>query len=91
MKVPTLYLRNAREKFKTSTIKFLEKDAQDMSFDNHQLDLAIGSQNLSVVPNADKCFQEMERVLKHDGEMILFDKFTSKENKLSLPKKLSDL
>lgn len=81
-------LRNAREKFKTSNIKFLEMDAQDMSFDNNQFDLVIGSLILSVVPNADKCFQEMERVLKHGGEIILFDKFSSKENKLSLPKKL---
>ncbi len=81
-------LRKARAKFKTSTIKFLEMDAQDMSFDNNQFDFVIGSLILSVVPNADKCFQEMARVLKHDGEIILFDKFSSKENNLSLPKKL---
>lgn len=81
-------LRNARAKFKTSTIKFLEMDAQNMSFDNNQFDLIVGSLILSVVPNADKCFQEMKRVLKQDGEIILFDKFASKENKLSLPKKL---
>ncbi|RBW67466.1 class I SAM-dependent methyltransferase [Bacillus taeanensis] len=81
-------LGNARAKFKTSTINFLEMDAQDMSFDNNQFDLVIGSLILSVVPNADKCFQEMARVLKHDGEIILFDKFISKENKLSLSKKL---
>ncbi|MGP7818685.1 class I SAM-dependent methyltransferase [Niallia sp. 01092] len=80
-------LKKAREKFKTSSIKFLEMDAQDMRFDSNQFDLVIGSLILSVVPNADKCFQEMTRVLKQDGEMILFDKFSSKENKLSLPKK----
>ncbi len=81
-------LRHAREKFKTSSIKFLEMDAQNMTFTNNQFDLVIGSLILSVVPDADKCLQEMVRVLKHDGEIILFDKFISQENKLSLPKKL---
>ena len=81
-------LRHAREKFKTSSIKFLEMDAQNLTFANNQFDLVIGSLILSVVPDADKCLQEMVRVLKHDGEIILFDKFISQENKLSLPKKL---
>ena len=81
-------LRHAREKFKTSSIKFLEMDAQDLTFANNQFDLVIGSLILSVVPDADKCLQEMVRVLKHDGEIILFDKFISQENKLTLPKKL---
>ena len=81
-------LRNARKKFKTSTIKFLEMDAQDLSFNNNQFDLVIGSLILSVVPNPDKCFKEMVRVLKQDGDIILFDKFASKENNLSIPKKL---
>lgn len=71
-----------------STMKFLEMDAQNMSFENNEFDFVIGSLILSVVPNADQCFQEMERVLKQDGEIILFDKFTSKENKVSLLKKL---
>lgn len=81
-------LKNAKAKFKNSTMKFLEMDAQNMSFENNEFDFVIGSLILSVVPNADQCFKEMERVLKQDGEIILFDKFTSKENKLSLLKKL---
>lgn len=81
-------LGKARAKFKTTNIKFLEMDAQDMNFDHDQFDLVIGSLILSVVPDADKCFQEMARVLKQDGEIILFDKFISKGNKQSLPKRL---
>ncbi|MGV2806629.1 methyltransferase domain-containing protein, partial [Clostridium perfringens] len=57
-------LRKARAKFKNSRIKFLEMDAQNMAFNDMSLDYVVGSLILSVVPDADKCFQEMGRVLK---------------------------
>lgn len=47
----------------------------------------VGSLILSVVPDADKCFQEMSRVLKQEGRIVIFDKFTPSNNKLSLSKK----
>ncbi|MEY9869493.1 ubiquinone/menaquinone biosynthesis C-methylase UbiE [Peribacillus sp. B2I2] len=43
---------------------------------------------LSVVPDANQCLQEMIRVLKGEGKIILFDKFISKDERLSLPKKV---
>jgi len=81
-------LERARAKFHSSSIKFVEMDAQDMNFDDESFDVVIGSLILSVVPNPDQCFQEMTRVLNYDGDIILFNKFVPKENKLSLPKRV---
>lgn len=81
-------LHRARDKFKHSSIEFLEMDAQNMAFENETFDYVIASLILSVVPDADKCFKEMERVLKKEGTIVIFDKFIPKEQTLSLPKKL---
>ena len=81
-------LKKAREKFENSTVKFLEMDAQNMAFKNESFDYVFASLILSVVPDADKCFQEMGRVLTRNGKIIIFDKFTPKNNRLSLFKKM---
>jgi phosphatidylethanolamine/phosphatidyl-N-methylethanolamine N-methyltransferase len=76
-------LKKASVKFKDSSIHFLKMDAQDMNFSDNHFDVVIGSLVLSVVPDADKCLKEMSRVLKPNGEMIIFDKFTPKDKGLS--------
>lgn len=81
-------LGKAKKKFRNSTIKFMEMDAQQMEFNNKEFDYVVASLILSVVPDANKCFQEMVRVLKPEGQIILFDKFVPKNEKLSVPKKL---
>lgn len=81
-------LKKARAKFKSTPINFLEMDAQNMIFNNKSFDYVVGSLILSVVPDADKCFQEMVRVLNQSGKIIIFDKFTPKSNRLSLSKKM---
>ncbi|UPW85207.1 class I SAM-dependent methyltransferase [Lysinibacillus sp. Ag94] len=81
-------LGKAKKKFKNSTITFLEMDAQNIEFENESFDYVIASLILSVVPDATKCFQEMTRVLKQEGEIIVFDKFVPKNKKLSIPKML---
>ncbi|WP_203362027.1 class I SAM-dependent methyltransferase [Bacillus sp. REN10] len=81
-------LEKARAKFKNSKIRFLEMDAQHMEFDNESFDYVVASLILSVVPDENKCFQEMTRVLKPEGKIIIFDKFVPKNEKLSLLKKL---
>jgi phosphatidylethanolamine/phosphatidyl-N-methylethanolamine N-methyltransferase len=81
-------LKQARKKFRNSSIKLIEMDAQNMDFKDGTFDYVVASLILSVVPDADKCFKEMVRVLKIDGKIIVFDKFVSNEHKLSLRKKL---
>jgi len=80
-------LNKARDKFKDSTIQFIKMDAQEMNFKDNHFDAVVGSLALSVVPDADQCLQEMLRVVKPDGEVIIFDKFTPKNKELSLMKK----
>ncbi|MGG0409195.1 class I SAM-dependent methyltransferase [Peribacillus simplex] len=81
-------LKKAMEKFDNTSINFLEMDAQHMEFENESFDYIVGSLVLSVVPDANECLQEMIRVLKGEGKIIIFDKFISKDERLSLPKKL---
>ncbi|QHA91208.1 class I SAM-dependent methyltransferase [Bacillus sp. N1-1] len=80
-------LKKARAKFKGSTVQFLKMDAQDMDFSDRYFDVVIGSLILSVVPDAEKCLKEMLRVLKPNGEIIIFDKFIQKDKGLSPFKK----
>lgn len=80
-------LEKGRMKFKGSGIKFLEMDAQNMEFTNQSFDYVVASLILSVVPDADKCFQEMTRVLKQEGKMMIFDKFIPNNKKQSLQQK----
>lgn len=80
-------LEKAKVKFKDSSIRFFKMDAQDMSFKDNQFDIVVGSLVLSVVPDADKCTKEMIRVLKPEGKMIIFDKFSPKGKNLSPLKK----
>lgn len=81
-------LKKAMVKYGDRPITFLEMDAQHMEFDNESFDYIVGSLVLSVVPDANECLKEMIRVLKGEGKIIIFDKFISKDERLSLPKKL---
>ena len=81
-------LKKGRTKLKNSSIKFLEMDAQNMEFNNQSFDYVVASLILTVVPDEDKCFQEMTRVLKPGGKIIIFDKFIPKDKKLAFPKRL---
>ncbi|MFA9559456.1 class I SAM-dependent methyltransferase [Evansella sp. AB-rgal1] len=81
-------LEKAKDKFKDSSIHFFKMDAQNMSFNDNQFDVVVGSLVLSVVPDTDKCFKEMIRVLIPNGKIIIFDKFSPKGKKLSPLKKV---
>ncbi|MGR3764320.1 class I SAM-dependent methyltransferase [Rossellomorea sp. NS-SX7] len=75
-------LEKARNKFTHPNIEFIEMDAQRMGFQDDSFDIVFASLILSVVPDANQCLKEMERVLKPDGELVIFDKFAG-EKKLS--------
>ncbi|MBD8007284.1 class I SAM-dependent methyltransferase [Bacillus norwichensis] len=79
-------LEIAKRKFENSSIHFLEMDAQNMGFGDDSFDYIVASLILSVVPDANKCFSEITRVLKPDGKIIIFDKFVPENEKLSIPK-----
>ena len=57
-------LRKAKEKFNDTDIVFLRMDAQELAFPDDTYDIVIASLLLSVVPNPQKCMEEMIRVVK---------------------------
>lgn len=81
-------LDKAKIKFKDSFVDFHRMDAQDMDFIENEFDIVVASLVLSVVPEPDKCLKEMIRVVKPNGRIIIFDKFSPKEKKLSPFKKI---
>lgn len=80
-------LEKAQQKFHNTRIVFRQMDAQALQFEDESFDYVVASLIVSVVPDAQKCVQEMSRVLKPAGQLIVFDKFAD-EQQLSLPKKL---
>ncbi|WP_175989276.1 class I SAM-dependent methyltransferase [Bacillus sp. Marseille-Q1617] len=76
-------LQKAKKKFKHTNIEFIEMDAQRMDFEKERFDIVFASLILSVVPDPIQSLNEMERVLKPYGQLVIFDKFASEEKKLS--------
>lgn len=72
----------ARKKDLSNEVEFIEMDAQLLSFPDGHFDAVIASLILSVVPDADKCFQEIIRVAKSGGQIIILDKFVPQGGKL---------
>jgi phosphatidylethanolamine/phosphatidyl-N-methylethanolamine N-methyltransferase len=68
-------LEQAKKKFPTSPIIFKQMDAQNLEYQDASFDYVMASLILSVVPDSEKAFAEMVRVLKKDGQIIIFDKF----------------
>lgn len=82
-------LKKAKEKFdQTDSIIFLEMDAQNLQFPDESFDIIVASLILSVVPDAERCMEEMIRVTKKNGEILIFDKFAPKDKKLNIGKQL---
>ncbi|MBY0097987.1 class I SAM-dependent methyltransferase [Mesobacillus maritimus] len=80
-------LNKAKAKFKDSSITFIQMDALQLNFNDESFDVVVGSLILSVVPNPNKAVEEMIRVVKPNGNIILFDKFAPKDGKVSVLKK----
>ncbi|WP_108670305.1 class I SAM-dependent methyltransferase [Peribacillus acanthi] len=81
-------LEQAKKKFPNSSIKFHQMDAQKLQFEEQSFDFVVASLLLSVVPNAESAINEMARVTKDGGQIIVFDKFLPPGGKLSLTKQV---
>ena len=62
----------ARQKNVDKTVHFYKKSALDTAFDSGQFDVIIMSDVIEHIPETEKLFDEMYRVLKKCG-IILFD------------------
>lgn len=80
-------LQKARQKFADSDIEFLKMDAQQLDFPSESFDYVVGSLILSVVPDSHRAFEEMARVCRINGTILIFHKFAVPGIGLSLSKK----
>jgi len=69
-------------------VDFYEMDAQQLQFPEQTFDLVVANLILSVVPDANQCMNEIIRVTKERGSILVFDKFTPRDKKLSFGKKI---
>ncbi|MBU8690699.1 methyltransferase domain-containing protein [Priestia megaterium] len=81
-------LQKARDKYRNSSIKFLQMDAQILDFESNSFDIVVASLLLSVVPNPNKSLKEMIRVTKDKGTILIFDKFEPTNKRLSFGKRM---
>jgi phosphatidylethanolamine/phosphatidyl-N-methylethanolamine N-methyltransferase len=81
-------LAKSKRTYPKRNITFIEMDAQALTFKDNTFDKIIANLILSVVPSPEKALKEMVRVLKPGGQIIIFDKFVHKGNRLSVGKKL---
>ncbi|WP_336766101.1 class I SAM-dependent methyltransferase [Paenibacillus sp. USHLN196] len=80
-------LDKARNKYDAPNFTFTEMDAQDLAFSQESFDMVIANLILSVVPDPDQCFQEMIRVTRTGGRIVIFDKFAPPSQELPAIKK----
>nr|WP_026089143.1 MULTISPECIES: class I SAM-dependent methyltransferase [Bacillus] len=81
-------LNKAKAKYHKKSIVFQEMDAQNLTFEDEDFDIIVASLILSVVPNPERCLQEMTRVVKPQGKIIIFNKFAPVNQRLSISKKI---
>jgi phosphatidylethanolamine/phosphatidyl-N-methylethanolamine N-methyltransferase len=60
----------------------MEMDAAKMTFPDESFDIVYAPYLISVVPDPVKVAQEMKRVCKKDGRVIILNHFKSTDNRL---------
>lgn len=80
-------LKVARSKF-GNDVKLTQMNAQQLEFSDGSFDYVIASLILSVVPDPQQAFNEMVRVTRKQGSILLFDKFAPDDKRQSLGKKV---
>jgi phosphatidylethanolamine/phosphatidyl-N-methylethanolamine N-methyltransferase len=72
-------------------VKAIVMDGHKLEFINEQFDKIILHLILAVLPDPIACIKECERVLKPNGEIAVFDKFVSVDQKVSTIRKAFNL
>jgi ubiquinone/menaquinone biosynthesis C-methylase UbiE len=81
-------LDKAKKKYDSPQITFMVMDAKDLRIPGESFDVVVANLILSVVPDPDQCFQEMVRVTRTGGRMVIFDKFIPPNQEMSIIKKI---
>lgn len=74
-------LKKAKSKYRDDprNIRFIEMDAQDMIFDDNTFDTVVTSCVFCSVPDPIKGLQEIRRVLKPGGQLLMLEHVRSKQ------------
>ncbi|SET43045.1 Methyltransferase domain-containing protein [Natronincola peptidivorans] len=81
-------LSKAKEKTRDRNVNLLNMNAERLEFEDESFDFAILNLVLSVVENPREVVCEALRVIKEDGEILIFDKFIENNSKVSILRKL---
>ncbi len=78
--ISTDMLRQAKkkvDKLKLTHVELMEMDACDIEFNDNTFDYVIATHIITVVPEPFKVIDEMKRVAKPDGKLVIVNHFTS--------------
>jgi phosphatidylethanolamine/phosphatidyl-N-methylethanolamine N-methyltransferase len=81
-------LEVAKNRVKNTSVTLLEMDAQHLQFADESFDVVVASLILTVVPDGKRCMDEMVRVTRRGGKIVIFDKFLPKHSKLGAGKRI---
>lgn len=77
-----------RNEILNRNVQAVVMDGQALEFADNSFDKVILHLILAVIPDPVACLRESERVLKHGGEVVIFDKFVRKGRKVSFIRRL---
>lgn len=81
----------SRNKILNRHVQAIEMDGQALAFADNSFDKIILHLILAVIPDPVACIKESERVLKHGGQIVVFDKFVHKGKKISFLRRVTNL
>ncbi|MEI6123065.1 MAG: class I SAM-dependent methyltransferase [Bacteroidota bacterium] len=80
-----------RNKTLNRQVQTMVMDGQALEFADNSFDKIILHLILAVIPDPIACIKESERVLKHGGQIVVFDKFVRKNSKISRMRRFANL
>jgi ubiquinone/menaquinone biosynthesis C-methylase UbiE len=77
-------LEKAKDTFKDENIEFIKMDAENINFKDNTFDVVCLSNSIHHLPNIQKVFNEMKRVLKPGGYFIIQEMFCDNQNETQM-------
>lgn len=82
--------RKKKVKLGMDHVKLIEMDAENLDFDDNTFDFVIATHVISVTPKPIKVIEEMRRVAKPDGKIVIVNHFVSSHPLLGKMEKRCD-
>ncbi|MGB0391882.1 MAG: class I SAM-dependent methyltransferase [Salibacteraceae bacterium] len=83
-------VQKIKKSYPSNNLKALVMDGQNLAFNEATFDHVVLHLILAVMPNPNKCMQEVNRVLKPGGSVAVFDKFMEPNTQPSVFRKLGN-